>query len=135
MAVVISPLHLLASFLLIAAVLYAVVALTGRKPEYHTLMAVCVYSGFIIVAARVLELAMMMYYRTTIVDTTLGALLESGKPSVLQAIDPFNLWFWILVAVGLVATNQLSRRVAVVSVVLLAGVTTLARIGLVYATA
>ena len=33
--IVLSPVYLLASFLLIASVLYAVVALTGRKPEYH----------------------------------------------------------------------------------------------------
>jgi hypothetical protein len=133
MAVVISPVQLLASFLLIAAVLYAAVALTGRKPEYHTLMGICVYSGFIIVAARALELAMMIFYRTTNVDTSLAALAAPGKPSFWLGIDPFNLWFWLLVGVGLVATNQLSRRMAIVAVFLLALVTTGARIGLAYA--
>jgi hypothetical protein len=132
MAVVVSPVQLLTAFLLTSAVLYAVVALTGRKPEYHTLMGICVYSGFIIVAARALQLAMMVFYRSTTVDTTLGALAAPGKPSFLQGIDPFNLWFWLLVGIGLVTTNQLSRRMAIVAVVLLATVTTGARIGLAY---
>ena len=45
--IVLSPVKMLAEYLLIAASLYAVVALTGRKPEYHTLMSICVSSGFI----------------------------------------------------------------------------------------
>lgn len=113
--VVASPVYLLASFLLIASALYAVVALTGRKPEYHTLMSICVYAGFIELTAYVLKLAMMLYYRSTEVDTSLRALAEAGKPSALGAIDPFRIWFWVLVCIGLVTTHQLSRRMAVVT--------------------
>jgi hypothetical protein len=131
--VVVSPVQLLTSFMLISAVLYAMVALTGRKPEFHTLMSVCVYAGFVIVAAKALELAMMVYYGSTRVDTTLAAMAPPGKASFWQGIDPFNLWFWALVGVGLIVTNQLSRKMAVFAVVLLAAVTTGARIGLAYA--
>lgn len=113
--VVASPVYLLASFLLIASALYAVVALTGRKPEYHTLMSICVYAGFIELTAYVLKLAMMLYYHSTEVDTSLRALAEAGKPSALGAIDPFRIWFWVLVCIGLVTTHQLSRRMAVVT--------------------
>jgi len=42
-----TPVYFLASFLLIASGLYAVVALTGRKPEYHTIMSICVFAGFV----------------------------------------------------------------------------------------
>jgi hypothetical protein len=35
--------------------------------------------------------------------------------SILSAVDPFAAWFWILVALGLVITGQLSRRAAVVT--------------------
>ncbi len=113
--VVASPAYLLASFLLIASALYAVVALTGRKPEYHTLMSICVYAGFIELTAYVLKLVMMLYYHSTEVDTSLRALAEAGKPSALGAIDPFRIWFWVLVCIGLVTTHQLSRRMAVVT--------------------
>ena len=111
--VVATPLQFVVSFLLIAAVLYAAVALTGRKPEYHTLMSICVFAGFIELAGYALQLGMMLYYRTTEVDTTLGALAAPGKPSVLAAVDPFHIWFWVLVAIGLTVTHQLSRKVAI----------------------
>ncbi len=114
-----APAQFLASFLLIASMLYAVVALTGRKPEYHTLMSICVYSGFIELVAYILRLAMVLYYRTAEVDTSLGMLGGTGGPSPLSAVDPFRIWFWVLVAIGLVVTRQLSRRMAIVSCALL----------------
>ncbi|MHC4698088.1 MAG: YIP1 family protein, partial [Planctomycetota bacterium] len=118
--IVFAPAHLLASLLLIAAVLYAVVALTGRKPEYHTLMSICVYSGFITLIAHIVRLAMVICYRTTEVNTSLEMLAAPGKPSALAAVDPFRIWFWVLVVIGLIVTRQLSRRMAIVSCTLMA---------------
>ncbi|MFQ5414464.1 MAG: YIP1 family protein [Phycisphaerae bacterium] len=143
-AVVMTPVYLLASFLLIASVLYALVALTGRKPEYHTLMSICVYSGFILLIGYVVHLSMIVHYRTTEVDTSLAALASLGTSApttepasatdvaspdvataaapatrlrvataILGAIDPFRVWFWVCVAIGLTTTRQLSRRMAV----------------------
>ena len=129
----VSPALMLASFLFIASVLYAVVALTGRKPEYHTLMSICVYSGFIELFGYLIRLVMMLYYRTTQVDTSLAALGTPGEPSVWAAVDPFRIWFWVLVAIGLAVTRQLSRRMAVVSCVLMCLVTFGARVGMLYA--
>jgi len=111
--VALKPMYLLASFMLIASALYAMAALTGRKPEYHTLMSICVYAGFIELAAFVLQLGMMLYFRTTEIDTSLRALGPVGKPTVLAGIDPFRIWFWILVGMGLTVTQQLSRRMAI----------------------
>jgi hypothetical protein len=114
-SIVVTPLFMLASFLLIASILYAIVALTGRKPEYHTLMSICVYAGFIELLGATIGLAMMLYYRTIEVNTSLGMLAPPGKPSVLGAIDPFRIWFWVLVAIGLVVTRQLGRCMAIAS--------------------
>ena len=111
--VALKPMYLLASFMLIASALYAMAALTGRKPEYHTLMSICVYAGFIELAAFVLQLALMLYFRTTEIDTSLRALGPVGKPTVLAAIDPFRIWFWVLVGMGLTVTHQLGRRMAI----------------------
>ena len=110
--IVATPAYFLASFLMISSVLYAVVALTGRKPEYHTLMAICVYAGFIELVGLGLRLGMMLYYRTTDVQTSLAGLVKDGGPKFLAAIDPFHLWFWGLVTLGLIVTHQLSRRMA-----------------------
>lgn len=126
--IVLSPIVLLASFLLIASVFFAVVALTGRKPEYHTLMSICVFSGFIELIAYVLRVVMMVHYRTIEVDTSLKMLASGDGPTVLAALDPFRFWFWILVAMGLTVTRQLSRRMAILSCLLLCLATTGVRV-------
>jgi len=114
-AVIVGPTFLVSTFLLSASVLYAVVALTGRKPEYHTLMGICVYAGYIDLLAQALRLGMMLCYRTTAVDTSLAMLAAPGKPTWLEAIDPFRVWYWGLVAIGLIITQQLGRRTAIIT--------------------
>ncbi|MFQ5494045.1 MAG: YIP1 family protein [Phycisphaerae bacterium] len=114
-AVVVTPVYFLASFLLIASVLYSAVALSGRKPEYHTLMSICVYAGFIELVGCAIALAMMVYYRTSDVDTSLGMLAPPGTLSFLSAIDPFRIWFWVLVGIGVCVTRQLSRRWSIIT--------------------
>jgi len=111
--IVLQPIYLLGSFLLIASILYAMVALTGRKPEYHTLMSICVYAGFIELTGYVVELLMMLYYRSTEVGTTLAPLGTGVMSKVLSGVDPFRIWYWVLVAIGLSVTQQLSRRMAI----------------------
>jgi len=119
-AMVAAPVSLLASFLLIASVLYAVVAMTGRKPEYHTLMGICVYAGFMTLLGYAVQLAMMMYNRRLDMDTTLASLMPGAHPNWLAAIDPFSIWFWALVATGLIVTRQLGKRTAIALCVVLA---------------
>lgn len=130
---VVSPIYFVASFLLIAAVLYAVVALTGRKPEYQTLMSICVYAGFIELVGLAVRLAMVLFYRTVDVGTSLAMLGTPGEGTMLVAIDPFRIWFWVLVMAGLITTRQLSKRVAIASGTLLAVIAAAARVGLSFA--
>jgi len=128
-----SPIYTLACFLAISSVLYAVVALSGSKPQYHTLMAICVYSGVVVLVSQMLRLGMMVFYHTNEVDTSLGMLTPPGRPSVLAAVDPFRIWFWLLVAVGLTVTQQLSRRSALVTCAVLCLLAMGARVALQYA--
>ena len=118
--IVFAPAYMLGSLLLIASILYAVVALRGRKPEYHTLLGICVYAGFVTLVGFIVRLAMVIYYRTTDVNTSLAMLAPPGLPSPLSAVDPFRIWFWVLVVIGLVVTRQLSRRMAITSCTLMA---------------
>ncbi|MCP4591998.1 MAG: hypothetical protein GY842_14785 [bacterium] len=122
-ALLATPVGLVVSVMLIAAVLFAVVALKGNKPDYPTLMAICVYSAVVDVLAAGLRLAMMLYYRRLGVETSLGTLLPRDEAyriarGILSGVDPFHVWFWILVGLGLVVTGQLSRRAAAVTCVL-----------------
>jgi hypothetical protein len=114
------PVQALASVLVVAAVLYGAVALTGRKPEWHTLLTICVFAGFIDVVRLLVKLALMLQLRTLEVDTSLARLtpllvpLEQTDPKLaaavwggLTALDPFRIWFWAVVIIGLYATAQL----------------------------
>jgi len=96
-------------------------------------MSICVFAGFVDLAGCLLRLAMMICYRTTAVDTSLGMLAPVGKPTWLSAVDPFRLWFWILVGLGLAVTHQLGRRGAIAWCASLFLIASAARVGLEYA--
>ena len=78
-----------------------------------------VHAGFIDLAAILLKLIMMIYYHTMRVETSLAVLVSPDKPSILAAIDPFRIWFWILISLGLGLTRQLSVRMAIIASALL----------------
>lgn len=138
--IVAAPVAMLASILLISAVLYGVVALTGRKPEWHTLMALGIYASFVQVFGMALGLVLMVRHATLDVDTTAGALaqvvprevfgqavaaippeamagvkgvtitpelIQGSLAAMLSGIDPFHIWFWLLMGLGLSVTTQL----------------------------
>jgi len=118
--VVAEPAKVLAWVLLIAALLYGVVALTGRKPEWHTLLTICVFAAFIDVLRLLMTLGLMLRYATLEVDTSLALLTpliadpDEAAPAalaalsgMLSALDPFRIWFWLAVVIGLSATCQL----------------------------
>ena len=118
--IVAEPVKALAAALLVAAVLYGVVALTGRKPEWHTLLTICVYAGFIDALRLLTELVLLLRYATLEVYTSLVPLTrylvdaDATEPALavtvwglLAAADPFRIWFWVVVIVGLSVTAQL----------------------------
>ena len=134
-AIVATPLGMLASVLLISSVLYAGVALSGRKPEYHTLMTICIFASYVEVLAIALRLGMMLAYRTTKVSTSMEMLMPHGKAPYLAAFEPFTIWFWILVYLGVTTTQQLSRKMAVAVCMLMFLMGAGVRVGLAYASA
>ena len=115
------PARLFAGALLVAALLYGVVALTGRKPEWHSLLTITVYASSAIVLGLFVRLGLILYFQTLAVETSLMplALFAADNASVppqalaalagiLSAVDPFELWFWWLVIAGCRATSQLA---------------------------
>ena len=118
--VVAEPTKTLATALLIAAVFFGVVALTGKKAEWHTLLTICVYAGFVDVLRLFTTLLLMLKHKTLDVDTSFGLLVRLPQladsmpqqakailPGVLSGFDPFIIWFWIVVLIGLKITSQL----------------------------
>ncbi len=118
--VVARPAITLASVLLIAALVYGVVALTGRKPEWHTLITLCVFASFVDVFGALVRLAFMLRFRALDVDLSLARLVQimdmqgggAARSSavlsgLLSAVDPFRIWFWLVLIVGLSVVSQL----------------------------
>jgi hypothetical protein len=118
--IVAEPAAALVSALLVAAVLYCVTALTGRKPEWHTLLTISVLAGFVDALRLSAQLALMLRCRSLEVDTSLSLLthrlamgLRLGPTSVaatsglLTALDPFRIWYWLVTILGLSVTSQL----------------------------
>jgi hypothetical protein len=116
--IIAEPAAALASALLVASVLYGVTALTGRKPEWHTLLTICVLAGFVDALRLVVQLALMLQCRSLEVDTSLSlatrwlpASLSAKHVQVvsglLTALDPFRIWYWLVMILGLSVTSQL----------------------------
>lgn len=118
--VVAEPARALATVLLVSATLYGAVALTGRKPEWHTLLTICIFAGFIDLLRLLVMLALTLRFQTLEVYTSLEPLAwllpgadSAGRIKVavlsglLSAVNPFRIWFWLVIIVGLSTTGQL----------------------------
>ena len=66
------------------------------------------------------RLLMMIRFETEFVDTSLAPLARlmhvadasaappvAGLAGLLTAVDPFRIWFWLILAIGLMTTSQL----------------------------
>ncbi len=118
--VVVNPVAALATILVLASLFYALVALSGRKPEWHTLLTVCIFASFVDVVAGAVRLGFMLRFETLTVNTSLAALAPMFAPEgegaaqqaaalsgILSMTDPFRIWFWVVLGVGLAVTAQL----------------------------
>lgn len=118
--VVVNPVATLATVLVLSSLFYALVALSGRKPEWHTLLTVCVFASFVDVVAGAVRLGFMLRFKTLAVSTSLAALTPMLAPEgegaaqqaaalsgILSLTDPFRIWFWVVLGVGLAVTAQL----------------------------
>ena len=120
-----SPVNIVGRIFVGAGIIYVVVALSGRRPIYGLAVTIFVYAGYTEVLREVLRVYLMLSGLTTDVDTSLAAALPSGTVAwgplwvALRAVDPFAVWFWRLVAAGVVITRQLPVRRAVVVCVML----------------
>lgn len=118
--IVAAPASTLVSVLLIASIFYAIVALTGRKPEWNTLLTICVFASFVDALRALTLLGLMLHFGTLSVSVSLAPLAQfmpvegpgaaqttAAVGGLLTALDPFRIWFWIIIITGLSLTGQL----------------------------
>lgn len=108
-----------------AAVIYVGVALSGRKPAYHGLVSILTLAAYTEVLRQALLVPLMIGMGSTDVETSLAVVLR-GRSEVsgwlyagLHAIDPFEMWFYALAAIGVSQAGQLSTRGAAIICTLL----------------
>ncbi len=119
--VVAEPLKAAMFALLIAAILFGMVAISGRKPEWHTLLTVCVFAGFVEALRLVVELGLMLRHGALDVNTSaavaLPLLIEPGQidgqayaglSGFATVLDPFRIWYWLMIYIGVTTTSQLT---------------------------
>ncbi len=120
-----NPVLLAGVVALLAGVLFIVVALWGTaKPDYHVLAGVVTFAAYVAVPCWLVRLLLISQLHVSRVETSAAVFAPAHAPLalylLLRRLDPFEVWFWALVGLGLYRSGQLSRRGAVVAVVVLA---------------
>jgi Yip1-like protein len=120
-----NPVLLAAAVGLLAGVLFIIVALWGAtKPDYHVLAGVVTFAAYVSVPCWLVRLLLISQLHVSRVETSAAVFAPAHAPLalylLLRRLDPFEVWFWALVGLGLYRSGQLSRRGTVIAVVVLA---------------
>jgi hypothetical protein len=117
------PIATLASIGLLGGVLFASVALGGGKPKYALLAGIPIFAFFVEVPRLALKLYLVAQTHASRVETSLAALasklggkggVDLGTYLLLRRFDPFDLWFWLLFALGAHYAARMSVRKSVI---------------------
>lgn len=119
------PFFLLMRLALLAAILYLTVAFRGGKPKYPILMGVVTFASWVEAPRLLMRLVLIAQLHYTRVETSAAAFVASPKVGLagylfLRQLDPYLMWFWILVGLGLCVTGHLTRRAAIITTCLVA---------------
>jgi hypothetical protein len=120
------PVQLLAGVGVLAGILFVAGALwSGTKPDFQLLSAVAVFAAYAEVPKLLLRLLLISQLQVARVETSAAAFVAAPQVSLglylfLRRLDPFDLWYWALVALGLWKTGQFRSRLAVTLVAVLA---------------
>lgn len=119
------PAGLLLGIGLVAGLLFVAVALQGGKPNFPVLAGVVIFASYVEVPRLLLRVALVAQLHASRVETSAAAFVvrpDVGLPAyvLLRRLDPFALWYWWLVGLGVWKAGQMRLRPAIVVVVGLA---------------
>jgi hypothetical protein len=125
------PIRLLAGLALLGGLLFVAVALQGSKPDLALLAGVAVFASFVELVRMLAVLFLVWQKQTAWVDTSAAVCFpgpDVGLPAylLLRRLDPFALWYWALLGLGLLKTGQLGGLAAGRTALVLAGLAALA---------
>jgi hypothetical protein len=125
------PLGVLLGIVTVAGVLYVTVAVRGTaKADFALLAGVAVFAAYVEVPRQLLRLGLIAHLYTTRVETSAAAFVSAphtplGLYLLLRRLDPFDLWYWLLIGLGVCKAGQLPAGRAAVVTILLAALTAL----------
>ena len=110
---------------ILTGVLFVFVAVCTGKPNSSLLAGIVTFALWTQIPRMVVQVALISQLQLSRVETSLAALASDptiGLPGylLLRQVDPFALWFWFLVGLGLSKTGQLTTMQAWRTVVFLA---------------
>jgi hypothetical protein len=98
----------------VGAVCFVVVALKGGKPDFPLLAGVLAFAAYVEVPKLLVRLLLVSQLQTSAVETSAavfaGPNIGLAGYVLLRRLDPFDIWYWCLVGLGLYKTGQLSAR-------------------------
>jgi hypothetical protein len=124
-----APLRVLLTVACLTGVLFAAVALGGGKPKTAVLAGIPIFASIAELPRQLLYALLLSRVGDTHVETSLAACLqtlggERGADlwtySCMRRLDPFDLWFWALFALGMRAAARFSMKWTIVLIVVLA---------------
>lgn len=119
------PLRVLLGVGLIAGLLFALVAVQGGKPSFAILAGIVIFASYVEVPRLAVRLYLMSQLQASRVETSAAAFLtkpdSAGLPNylLLRRLDPFEVWFWALIAVGAFRSGQMNVKNAIRAAVVL----------------
>jgi hypothetical protein len=113
--------------------LFVAVSLAGRRADLSLLMAIVTFSLYTEIVRMAVALFLIWQSKATQVDISSAVWFHGtdvGLPAylMLRRLDPFKIWYWYLLGLGLWKTGQLSIWPACRTVLLLAVITVAGRV-------
>jgi hypothetical protein len=128
------PLRLLLGVAVVASSLFLATTFWGAgKADFRLLWGVTVFASCVELPRLLLVAVLVARLQVQRVETSLAVFLANPRAQplaflLMRRLDPFELWFWALVGLGLWKTGQMSRGRAVVVTVALALLATLTQL-------
>jgi hypothetical protein len=119
------PLSLCLSVCVLSGCLFLVVALRGGKPNYQVLLGVTTFSAYVEVPRLLMRLLLIGQLHVSRVETSAAAFVSRPEVGLfpyllLRRLDPFEVWYYLLIGLGVYHAGQLRARSAAVAVGVLA---------------
>ena len=123
------PLSTLVTIGCVGSLLFIVVALSGGKPKFAVLGGIPAFACFVELPRTALRIYLTIATGSTRVETSLAALFTKFDPNnlgglfeylLLRRLDPFEAWFWLLVAAGMRTACRFTFRRTILLTILFA---------------